>query len=241
MTTTHSIHPVSSPDLPTLAQFLQESKLSLTINRLLFKDWPNETAQQAVYTHAVETGFQNPAVESFKVVDDEAGLIVGHLVLSRKRPAGTEAPSSEKGKGSPVPDGVDGEVFAAVEAAIAAIDTAKDVDHLGEFAPRNRLASDLAKPCKVLTHLFVKPAYRRRGIGSRLVRLGVEKAGEAGVPLTAFAEPGARDFFLHCGFEDVESADIDLAKWAPRGSGFGVFRLSGMVMSKYALGRFPAP
>jgi hypothetical protein len=57
-------------------------------------------------------------------------------------------------------------------------------------------------------------------------------AGEAGIPLTVFAEPGAREFFSNRGFEDVKSADIDLAKWAPSYSGFGVFRLSGMVMSK---------
>jgi hypothetical protein len=38
---------------------------------------------------------------------------------------------------------MEGEVFAAVGAAIAAIDTAKDVDHLGEFTPRTNLVRAL--------------------------------------------------------------------------------------------------
>jgi hypothetical protein len=146
MSTNHSIHPVLSTDLPTLAQFLQESKLGLTINRLLFKDWPNEAAQRAIYTNAVASGFKNPQVQSFKVVDDdddEAGLIIGHLVVSRKRPAGAEAPTGDGDGKQTVPDGMEGEVFAAVGAAIAAIDTAKGVDHLGEFTPGTNLVRAL--------------------------------------------------------------------------------------------------
>lgn len=67
----HSIVPVTAQDLPTMAKLLCDSKLQLTINRLLFKDWPNEAAQVPNYTRAVEGSFKDPSVESFKVVDDK--------------------------------------------------------------------------------------------------------------------------------------------------------------------------
>jgi predicted N-acetyltransferase YhbS len=81
-----------------------------------------------------------------------------------------------------------------------------------------------------LTHIFVKPTYRRKGIGSQLVRIAVDKAAEAGIPFSVCSEPAAHDFFLKLGFKDTVHGDIDLRKWAPENSGFGNFRLYGMVL-----------
>jgi len=75
-TINYSILPLLESDLPTLAQFVQESKLGLTINRLLFKDWPNEAAQRENYSKAMESNFADPDAERFKVVDNESGLVV---------------------------------------------------------------------------------------------------------------------------------------------------------------------
>ena len=91
---------------------------------------------------------------------------------------------------------------------------------------------EIAKLPPELTHIFVKPLHRNNGIGSQLVRLAVERAGEVEIPLTVCSEPGSHDFFLKRGFTDTKFADIDLTKWAPKYSGFGIFRLSGMVILK---------
>lgn len=94
----YSILPVSSSDLPTLATFVHSSKRSLTINRLLFKDWPNEVAQKPLYTHAIESAFKDPSTDSLKVVDDESGDTPGFLVLTRKRPTDTERPTDKENR-----------------------------------------------------------------------------------------------------------------------------------------------
>ncbi len=96
-----------------------------------------------------------------------------------------------------------------------------------------RFASEMcAKLVTEVTHMFVKPTYRRRGIGSELVRLGVERAEKAGIVLAVGAEPEARDFFLSLGFKDSKYFDVDLSQWAPKSSGFGVFRFTRMVKSR---------
>lgn len=43
------------------------------------------------------------------------------------------------------------------------------------------------------------------------------------------SEPEAHGFYLRRGFADRKVADIDLRRWAPVYSGYGVFRLSAMV------------
>jgi hypothetical protein len=129
----HSILPVLSSDLPTLANFVHSSKLPLTINRLLFKDWPNEPAQKPLYTHAVQSGFKDPSVDCLKVVDDESRDIVGYLVLTRKRPANTERPTDKKiGDGKQnIPDGVDPDVYTTVLKAVTKI--AKEMEGIDHF------------------------------------------------------------------------------------------------------------
>jgi N-acetylglutamate synthase-like GNAT family acetyltransferase len=81
----------------------------------------------------------------------------------------------------------------------------------------------------VVTHIFVPLAHRHRGIGSHLIKLAIEQAKAAGLPLFLQSTPEEHRFFLKQGFRDTKHADIDLRQWAPPNSGFGNFRLSGMV------------
>jgi hypothetical protein len=134
-TNAFSIHPVTSDDLPTLIQFLHESKLALTINRLLWKDWPNDICQRPQYINAIESSFKSESCEIFKAVDDESGVIVGHLVLTFRKPATSEAKAAVgEGDGPPkIPNGINDEVLAVVAKFAAEVETLKDVEHLGEF------------------------------------------------------------------------------------------------------------
>jgi predicted N-acetyltransferase YhbS len=83
--------------------------------------------------------------------------------------------------------------------------------------------------CIALTHIYVKPSSRKRGIGSSLIGLCLEKGKQAGIPVFVCSEPQARQLYLGLGFRDTGFADIDLSQHGPEHCGFGVFRLSGMV------------
>ncbi|KAI1380508.1 hypothetical protein F4677DRAFT_441822 [Hypoxylon crocopeplum] len=213
----HSILPIVEGDEPTLTDFLLASKLQLAINRFVFKDWPAEAAQRANYGAAVHSGLQNPETTSLKVVHEESGEIVAHLFLTRRnKSSDAEKPSNsdktdEKGSQSETADALVPAVVGAVTAAIK------------ELEPE-AIEGDYFE----ITHIYVKPSSRRRGIGTQLIQLCRERAQVAGVPLTICAEPNHHDFFLKRGFREAKHVDIDLRQWAAENSGYGVFRISRM-------------
>ena len=80
-----------------------------------------------------------------------------------------------------------------------------------------------------LMYICVDPFYRRHGIGSSLVNHCFRESESMQLPMAVCSEPAAHDFFLTLGFCHTTHVDIDLRKWAPSHSGFGLFRLTGMV------------
>lgn len=77
--------------------------------------------------------------------------------------------------------------------------------------------------------MCVKPFAQRKGLGSKLVQLGFDRARVAGIPLTVCAEAPSIPFFTAIGFKETNHVDMDLRKYAPANSGFGMFRLAGML------------
>ncbi|KAH6972181.1 acyl-CoA N-acyltransferase [Ilyonectria sp. MPI-CAGE-AT-0026] len=215
MASPYHILPVESSDLATLAEFVYESKLNLTINRLLYKDWPNEVAQRHQYALAVEGGFKNPETESLKVVD-ASGEIVGYLALTRIHPKSTEKPVDEDkwSQQQSATDVFNQDVLNAVIQGVA------EVAEVTQTMDRYEV-----------TYIYVKPSYRRQKIGAQLIQEGFNRAKAAGVPLVVATEPAAYDFFAKLGFKDTKYVDFDLRKWASPYSGFGIFRLAGMIWS----------
>ncbi|KAE8395654.1 hypothetical protein ETB97_011247 [Aspergillus alliaceus] len=210
-TASYTIRPVQASDIPALADLLYTSKLSLTINRLLFKEWPNEAIQRQNYFRAVDS-IDKSEPESLTVVDKASGEIIGHLAFNRRLPVQKlEEPKPETGK-QDLPDFFNPEVVTAVLSAVAELkqDT-KSIDHYE------------------LTYIIVKPGYRHRGIGRDLIKYVFDKAKSAAVPVIVNAEPQTYDFFKKYRFEDTKHVDFELDKWAPPYSGFGVFRLAGMA------------
>lgn len=133
MASPYSILPVAPSDLPTIAEFLYSSKLKLTINRLLFKDWPNEAAQRRQYTGAVEGALADPNTESLKAVDAASGEIVGYLAVTRKS---ATRPAAEVEKS--VPEAFNPEVYQAVIRAAGELSKEMEgVDHLSNLSHRN--------------------------------------------------------------------------------------------------------
>ena len=102
------ILPVSSADVPTLTNLLHASKLSLSINRLLWTDWPNEKAQKAAYGGAVSGALDNPSATSLKAVDDHTGDTIGYIAFERKHPSPSHDDALESSQNAHKPQGPDG-------------------------------------------------------------------------------------------------------------------------------------
>ena len=229
-----SIAPVSSFDLPTLASFIHSSKLALSINRVIFQQWPNEPLQRTLYTNAVESAYEDPSMECFKAVE-ESNEIIGYIVIARKKPVGSkDKPSTDTDNqnvsgGQDIPDGLNPGLLTEVNNAT--VEIAKDTEDLDRFGKtylsihiRNELTYQVE-----LIYMCVRPSKQGYGIGSQLMQLGFDRAKVEGIPFAICAEAPAYGFFAKLGFKDLRHQDIDLRKYASAFSGFGVFRLSGMI------------
>lgn len=97
--------------------------------------------------------------------------------------------------------------------------------------PTPPLSQGFAKPKTGLTFICVKLEHRLQGIGSDLFQLAIEKAKAEGIPLAVTSEPASYEFFKKLGFKEGKHCEIDLSEHAPPYSGFGVFRLTGMLWS----------
>lgn len=88
-----------------------------------------------------------------------------------------------------------------------------------------------------MTYICTAPFHKRRGVGWSLLQPCLDMAraegggGGAGLPVCVCSEPAAREFFESAGFQGQWHYDIDLAKFAPQDSGYGLFRLTGMVLT----------
>lgn len=80
-----------------------------------------------------------------------------------------------------------------------------------------------------INHIFVKEPYRLRGIGTQLMHQLIEKSEETKIPIFIKTEPEAYKFLLRMGFKDTKHVDEDLSKWSEEYTGYGIFRLSGMI------------
>ena len=93
-----TISPVQPTDLEDCVELTHASKLSLSINRLLWNDWPATSAQKFVCRRAIEASIgtgNNPRV--LKAVDPKTGKLVGSLTLSRRGKNTTREENAEEG------------------------------------------------------------------------------------------------------------------------------------------------
>ncbi|KAA8644997.1 GNAT family N-acetyltransferase [Aspergillus tanneri] len=151
-------------------------------------------------------------MSSLKAVDGETGEILGYIVFTRRQPTPQKTKESDGAEEPKGPDGVDTDVLMEVTQAINII--TKDVKAIERYE---------------LVYMCVKQSSRRRGIGSALVQRCFERAKSEGLPVAVCAEPAAYEFYVNSGFKETKYADTDLARFAPAYSGYGMFRLTGMI------------
>jgi GNAT superfamily N-acetyltransferase len=78
----------------------------------------------------------------------------------------------------------------------------------------------------VLKELYVRPEFQRKGLGSRLVKWGVEKADEIGLPAYTEGSTKGMQLYLSYGFKEVDRVTVDLEKW---GGSKGEFHSYGLL------------
>ncbi|KAJ6016219.1 hypothetical protein N7540_010810 [Penicillium herquei] len=207
----YRIERIEKEDLPFLGKFIHSAKLALSINRLLYLNWPNDELQSTQYSRAVNSGYHDPSSECFKAIDNATQEIVGYIVITTESKKSVN-PLDQKTDPKPIPEGLNPPLLAEINHAVSEI--AKETEEMDRFE---------------ITYMCVKPTAQRQGIGSRLVQLGFDRAKAHGIPLKVCAEAPSIPFFNSLGFVETRHVDIDLREYAPDNSGFGTFRLAGMI------------
>lgn len=220
---------VEEKDLDELTTLLHANKLDLSINRLIIKDWPNDEAQRKLYRGALEGALHSTDIEDWKAVDNETGAIAGYVAYTVQRPK-TEDTMPSRGPEDAVPEGVVPEVFKAITQATNVITRATpNVERIGiVYLLRSPNLKTSVLTTTELVYIGVQRTYRNRGIGSQLLGKCLAAGKELQLPVILHAEPVARAFFEHHKFQEFAHGEVDLGRFAPPFSGFGLFRLTGM-------------
>ncbi|MCJ1376632.1 hypothetical protein MMC20_007875 [Loxospora ochrophaea] len=82
--------------------------------------------------------------------------------------------------------------------------------------------------------LVVSPTKQRQGIGSALLRQGLERADEERVPTWLQSTPVGHNVYPKFGWKDVATFELDLSIWGGKGQGWGIYTWHHML-------RLPAP
>lgn len=136
----YKIEPVTSNDLPFLSKFIHSAKLALSINCLIFLDWPNEPLQNKLYSRAVRSGYEDPSIDCFKAVDNNNNTqeIIGYIAMRKQsapkpEEAFKETSKEQEASGDSVPHGLNPPLFAEVNNAVSEIaECTKGLELLGK-------------------------------------------------------------------------------------------------------------
>jgi hypothetical protein len=128
MSQNSTIRPASPADFDFLSDWLFKAKLGLTVNRLLYKNWPNETSQRQQYRGAIEGGAKDPLM-SYHIALDAENEPIGFIALTKK---GFQEQPVEKSGSEKAPDFMNEDVYAEVIRATSAVAKVLNAEtHLG--------------------------------------------------------------------------------------------------------------
>lgn len=214
-----TIAPATAADLPTLAHIMPLAMQADLINRMLFPDSVYDlTLTSKSLLSSYEAEFRKPNMHFFKATDTATGKIVGFGNLSFvDKTAPTAMPLAKEAVKSEPPSLPEG-MHMAFAARLFGSLAAKRTQHMSAY-PRYAHWSGL----------HVAPTHQRRGIGSALLKYGLETLEAGALPIWLSTQMRGRNLYLKWGFEDVDSVDIDLTEFGGDWSGYGVHRSPCML------------
>ncbi|KZP25810.1 hypothetical protein FIBSPDRAFT_367977 [Athelia psychrophila] len=219
MASTVTIAQAAAADLPTLAHIMPLAMQADLINRTLFPDSIYDlTLTSKALLSSYEADFRKPNMHFFKATDNATGEIVGFGNLSFVDNAASAAvpltETAEKSEPPSPPEGMNmvfaGRLFGSL--------AAKRIRHMSAYS---RYVAWYG--------LHVVPTHQRRGIGSALLKYGLDMLGAGALPVWLSTQMRGRNLYLKWGFEDVDSLDIDLKEFGGEWSGYGVHRSPCML------------
>lgn len=223
MSSSFSLKPVTSADVPALAEL---SSLSFETDRHTQLKAAHPTRP---YNHAAGMGegikywlsLPENKVELTKAVDNETGQVLGyvcwgfrleqHPSVRDQQPGNQQEEMANDQKKPPVvvPEGY-------VKAGAPELDALARLEmltsaHLAEY--QRRVMPPGTRAMYVVS-VSVHPAHRGKGVGTALVRRGTGRADAEGVFCWVHSSEDGAPMFRKCGFEVDDSLDVDLDHWA---------------------------
>ncbi|RAK95581.1 GNAT family N-acetyltransferase [Aspergillus ibericus CBS 121593] len=195
-------HPCTPSDAPALATLYLECFTSPFERHL----WPDVPRMHEWWTTAFAGKLAQPdKFHTLKVIDTENGEMVGFLEWKLPAPvaAGEKGEEEEEDEYPPYPEEVGGlEAWNRLLVEMGG--------NTGKVMGERRFY--------FLNILGTKPAYRRRGVASEMIRWGVDRADAEGVEAFVISAPMARPVYAKHGFELVlegENLGGDLGEFVP--------------------------
>jgi GNAT superfamily N-acetyltransferase len=219
----YSLSPITPDDYPTLANI---AVLSFMRNPFHYMTYPPNVSHDEIVQYTIDSKIrfaeEGRDVQTLKVVDNQtpdrqvvgfASWFLGPRPRSRepRRPEGANFKFLE-------------DYRRKSNAGVKRIyDEEKDVGEFGHslVGSERRLTGELAE----LNMIRVLPSYQGKGVGSMLLRWGLQKASQSGKRVFLQASPESRDLFLRNGFEVEGEVRMTLGEYGE----VGVYIQSVMV------------
>ncbi|RHZ47810.1 GNAT family N-acetyltransferase [Aspergillus thermomutatus] len=182
---TFKLLPANPTDSPALTNVFL-SAFSDPFNQRLFPRTPDVTAY---WTAHFASFINSPDKAVLKMIDSADGAIVAFAVWQLP---GQPSPEGETHPGDAYPASSDRELCALFFGGMAEM--------------RRRIMC--GRPHYYLEMLGTHPAYHGRGLASRLLRWGLERAEEAGLETYLSSSPAGRPLYEKYGFRLVEEREV---------------------------------
>ena len=144
-----------------------------------------------------------------KAVDDESGRVIAFGVWGLRL-------SPPQPQSNPVkkPSNTAGQDYIKVDdPSLDGIARLKELtnSHFSDF--QSRIMPDGVR-CLYVVTMGVHPDHHGRGVGTALMKLGLDRADEEGVFCWVHSSDDGADFYRKCGFEVDDTLEVDLDHWA---------------------------
>ena len=233
-----SIVPVSTTDVSSLVR-VHTAAFKLDLFSILMVANREENAHQNHMRKSIEFWMSDPDSQLVQAVDAD-GEIVGWSCWVLKG-ADKTVPAAAKSSSSPKPtlDVVPSTSVKAQEAAEGGPTAGPEASAMPQ-APEPKTSQDTSRVLGgrmyedmvqweaehtkgreylVLQALATDPRFQRRGIGTKLLQWGIDKADAGDLPCWTHASPASYTLYERVGFQEVGKSDYDLDEYAPGGRG----------------------
>ncbi|KAF7169062.1 hypothetical protein CNMCM5623_001894 [Aspergillus felis] len=202
LATNISLHPAVPTDALTLAKL---HNAAFADDDLLVTMYGPLTQDDPPFANDLEKIIRDdPHAQIIKAIDDESGEVVGWSLWNFYPDAEAHAKADEEARkrsSTPPATSLCPQVYSDYQ----------------NFKARIRAKWIGGKAAAILQVLVVHPDYQGRGIGTKLLKVGVEEVRRLRLPAWLEASPAGCSVYRRCGFRDAELMELDFDKYGLTG------------------------